>query len=54
MVDGVSSRGALVNKTPAEARNLFNLIAQKTQEFGARGLQIKRVNEIGSSSSVES
>ena len=35
MVDATSG-GALVNKTPAEARNLFNLMAQNTQQFGAR------------------
>ena len=52
MVDAASG-GALVNKTPAEARNLFNLMAQNTQQFGARESQVKRVNEIGSSSSVE-
>ena len=48
-----ASGGALVNKTTADARNLFNLMAQNTQQFGARELQVKRVNEIGSSSSVE-
>ena len=46
--------GALVNKTPAGARDLFNLMAQNTQQFGARESQIKKVNEIDSSSSVES
>jgi len=46
--------GALVNKTPAEARNLFNLMDKNTQQFGARESQIKRMNEIGSSSSIES
>jgi len=35
MVD-VVSRGALVNKTPAEVRDLFNLMAQNTQQFGTR------------------
>jgi len=29
-------------------------MAQNTQQFGARESQIKRVNEIGSSSSIES
>ena len=53
IVDAASG-GALVNKTPDDARNLFNLMAQNTQQFGARESQIKRVNEIGSSSSVES
>jgi len=43
-----------VNKTPVDTRNLFNLRAQNTQQFGARELQIKRVNEIGSNSSIES
>ena len=46
--------GGLVNKNPTEARKLFNLMAQNTQQFGARESQIKMVNEIGSSSSVES
>ena len=53
MVDAASG-GALVNKTPTEARNLFNLMVQNTQQFGARESQIKRVNEIGSNSYVES
>ena len=53
MVDAASG-GALVNKNPTEARNLFNLMAQNTQQFSARESQIKGVNEIGSSSSVES
>ena len=33
MVD-TTSGGALVNKTPTDARNLFNLMAQNTQQFG--------------------
>ena len=45
--------GALVNKTPADARSLFNLMAQNTQQFGTRDSLVKRVNEIGSSSSLE-
>ena len=42
MVDAASG-GALVNKTPTEARNLFNLMAQNTKQFGARESQIKRL-----------
>ena len=38
----------------AEARDLFNLMAQNTQTLCARESQIEKVNEIGSSSSVES
>jgi len=53
MVDAASG-GALVNKTPADARNLFNLMVQNTQQFAARESQIKRVNEIGSNSLVGS
>ena len=53
MVNAASGR-SLVNKTPADARNLFNLMAQNTKYFGARESQIKRVNVIGSNSSVES
>ena len=41
MVDAASG-GALVNKTPGEARNLFNLMAQNTQQFGARDSQVKK------------
>jgi len=52
MVDAASG-GALVNKTPADARNLFNLMAQNTQQFSTRDSQVKRVNEISSSSSLE-
>jgi len=39
--------------SPADARNLFNVMAQNTQQFGARDLKVKMVNEIGSSSSLE-
>ena len=53
MVD-VTSEAALVNKTPTEARDLFNLIAQNTQQFDVRESQTKKVNEIGSNSFVES
>ena len=52
MVDAASG-GALVNKKLADARKLFNLMAQNTQQFGTRDSQVKRVNEIGSSSSLE-
>ena len=56
MVDAASwwGGGALVNKNTVEARDLFNLMAQNTQQFGAKESQIKRVNEIGFSSSIES
>ena len=33
---GAASGGVLINKTPAEARDLFNLMAQNTHQFGAR------------------
>ena len=52
MVD-TASGGALVNKTRADTRNLFNLMAQNTRQFGTKDSQVKRVNEIGSSSSLE-
>ncbi|VFQ62679.1 unnamed protein product [Cuscuta campestris] len=45
-----ASGGALVNKTPEQARELFNLIAQSTQQFGTRETLVKKVNEIGNSS----
>ncbi|VFQ70069.1 unnamed protein product [Cuscuta campestris] len=45
-----ASGGALVNKTPEQARKLFNLIAQNTQQFGTRETLVKKVNEIGNSS----
>ncbi|VFQ69347.1 unnamed protein product [Cuscuta campestris] len=44
-----ASGGALVNKTPEQARELFNLIAQNTQQFGTRETLVKKVNEIGNS-----
>ena len=46
MVDAASGM-TLVNKTPAEVRNLFNLMAQNTQQFGARESQIKRSMRLG-------
>ena len=53
MVDAASG-GPLVSKTPTNARNLLYLMAQNTQQFGARESQIKSVNEICSRSSIES
>ncbi|VFQ78809.1 unnamed protein product [Cuscuta campestris] len=44
MVDAVSG-GALVTKTPEEARNLFNLISQNTQQFGLRMNEPKKETE---------
>jgi len=40
MIDAASG-GAPVNKTPADARNLFNIMAQNTQQFGARESKLK-------------
>ncbi|VFQ71584.1 unnamed protein product, partial [Cuscuta campestris] len=45
-----ASGGALVNKTPTQARELFNLIAQNTQQFGTRETLVKKVNELESKS----
>ncbi|VFQ90151.1 unnamed protein product [Cuscuta campestris] len=52
IVDAASG-GALVNKTPAQARELFNTIAQNTQQFGTRDNVVRPVSEIGNSSSLE-
>ena len=52
MVDAASG-GALINKTPAQARELFNIMAQNTQQFGTREPQFKKVNELSSGPSVE-
>ncbi|VFQ96157.1 unnamed protein product [Cuscuta campestris] len=48
IVDAASG-GALVNKTPAQARELFNTIAQNTQQFGTRDTVVRPVSEIGGS-----
>ncbi|VFQ95093.1 unnamed protein product, partial [Cuscuta campestris] len=45
-----ASGGALVNKTHTQARELFNLIAQNTQQFGTRETLVKKVNELESKS----
>ncbi|VFQ73038.1 unnamed protein product [Cuscuta campestris] len=45
-----ASGGALVNKTPTQARELFNLIAQNTQQFGTRETLVKKDNELESKS----
>ncbi|VFQ86442.1 unnamed protein product [Cuscuta campestris] len=44
MVDAASG-GALVTKTPEEARNFFNLIYQNTQQFGLRMNEPKKETE---------
>uniref|UniRef100_A0A803MKM0 Retrotransposon gag domain-containing protein n=1 Tax=Chenopodium quinoa TaxID=63459 RepID=A0A803MKM0_CHEQI len=44
MIDA-SSGGALVDKTPTEARKLISNMAQNTQQFSTRN-DVKRVNEI--------
>ncbi|VFQ95765.1 unnamed protein product [Cuscuta campestris] len=52
IVDAASG-GALVNKTPTQARELFNTIAQNTQQFGTRDTVVRPVSEIGNPSSLE-
>ena len=52
MVD-VTSGGPLVNTTLAQARELFNIMAQNTQQFKTRGPQFLKVNELSSGPSVE-
>ncbi|XP_021733041.1 uncharacterized protein LOC110699837 [Chenopodium quinoa] len=44
MIDA-SSGGALVDKTPAEARKLISNMAQNTQQFGTRN-DVNRVNDV--------
>jgi len=52
MVDAASG-GTLVNKTPAQARKLFNMMVQNTQQFGTREPLFRKVNELSSGPSVE-
>ena len=52
MVDAASG-GALVNKTPAQDREVFNIMAQSTQQFETREPQFKEVNKLSSGPSVE-
>lgn len=52
IVDAASG-GALVNKTPAQARELINNMAQNTQQFGTRESQVRQVNEIKGESFVD-
>ena len=42
IVDAASG-GALVNKTPAEAKELINNMAQNTQQFGTRDNQFSEL-----------
>ena len=52
MID-VASGGALVDKTPKEARNLIANIATNSQQFGDRyDTPLRRVNEVGVTSSI--
>ena len=48
-----ASEGVLVNKTPAQARKLFNIMTQNTQQFGTREPHFGKVNELSSYPSVE-
>ena len=50
MIDAASG-GALVNKTPTEARNLISNMAANAQQFGTRqDYPQRRVNEVNVSS----
>jgi len=53
IVDAASG-GALVNKTPTNAKELISNMAQNTQLSGIRKNQLRRVNEISNGTSVES
>ena len=52
-MDVASGGGALVNKTPTQVRELFNIMAQNTQQFGTREPQFRKVNELSSGLSIE-
>lgn len=52
IVDAASG-GALVNKTPAQARELVNIMAQNSQQFGTQDTQFRKVNELSLGPSVE-
>ncbi|PIN09707.1 hypothetical protein CDL12_17709 [Handroanthus impetiginosus] len=49
MMDAASG-GAVVNKTPSEARNFISTIAANSQQFGFGNDSFRRVNEVSSSS----
>ncbi|PIN24395.1 hypothetical protein CDL12_02876 [Handroanthus impetiginosus] len=49
MMDAASG-GAVVNKTPSEARNLISTMAANSQQFGFGNDSFKRVNEVSNSS----
>ena len=49
-----ASGGALVDKTPMEARNLIANMATNSQQFGDRhDWPIRRVNEVGENSEIQ-
>ena len=48
-----ASGGALVNKTQAHARDLFNIMVRNIQQFGNRKTQFRKVNELSLGLSVE-
>ena len=53
MLDAASG-GALVDKTPTEARNLITNMAANSQQFGDRhDWPIRRVNEVGVNSEIQ-
>ncbi|PIN21584.1 hypothetical protein CDL12_05712 [Handroanthus impetiginosus] len=49
MMDAASG-GAVVNKTPSEARNLISTMVANSQQFGFGNDSFRRVNEVSSSS----
>ncbi|PIN01369.1 DNA-directed DNA polymerase [Handroanthus impetiginosus] len=49
MMDAASG-GAVVNKTPSEARNLISTMAANSQQFGFGNDSFRRVNEVSNSS----
>ena len=53
MIDAASG-GALVDKTPMEARTLIANMAAKSQQFGDRHeTPIRRVNKVGINSDIQ-
>ena len=53
MIDAASG-GALVDKTPQQARVLISNMATNSQQFNTRAeLPVRKVNEISTSSSLE-
>ena len=52
-MEEAASGGALANKTPAQARELLNIMAQNTQQFRSKEPQFRKVNELSSGSSAE-